>query len=97
MRDADAALSDDLRVAAIDDRTGFLERADVTRVIGFRCVGRPIDHEVAMLRRARPLIAGRVRVMFGGRVEQRLRRQTADVWAAAAEPSSIDDRNGGAK
>ena len=90
MGDADAALADDARVAAVEDGTRLLERAHMARVVRLGGVRRAVDHEVAVLRRPRPVVAGRVRVVLRRRMEQRLRWQAADMRATAAEPLPVD-------
>ena len=67
---------------------------DVPGVVGLVGVRRAVDHPVAARRGLRATTTPRdCRVVPLGRVEERLRREAADVRAAAAEPAPVDDRD----
>ena len=93
--DGDPAPFHDRGGPAIDDGADRGQCLDVAGVVRLGCVGRAVDHEVAVGRGARPLEGGRVGVMPCRVREQRLRRQAADVRATAAEPAAIDDGDRG--
>jgi hypothetical protein len=88
----DLAARGDARIAADDRGPDALERLDVARVVGLLGVRRTVDHVVAPLRGPPPRV-----VLAGGvaarAVEQGLRRDAADVRAAAAEPEAVGDRD----
>ena len=91
--DLDPSLRDDPGVAAERPGAGILQRLDVARVVGRLGIGCAVDHVVAPRRCSLPRHVTAGRVHRGG-VEQRLRRDAADVRAAATEPQAIDDGNG---
>ena len=92
MRNLDPAAADDRGLPAIDGRPGLREAVGVAGVVRFGGAGRAIDHVVAMRRGARPRIVVGVGVMLGGPVQERLRRQAADVRAARRPPSDARSR-----
>ncbi len=89
--DTDAAATDDARLAAIHDGARLLERTDVAGVVGLRGVGSTVDHEIAVGRCPRPLVAHRVGVVFGRPVEQRLRREDTRC-GDSSHRTSVDRR-----
>ena len=94
--DLDPAATDDARGPAVAHRARLLEPLEVGGVVRLFGVRGPVDHVVAPSGGSVPGIRRPVRRVLGGAMQQRLRRQAADVRAAPAEPEAVDDRDRGA-
>ena len=89
--DLDPATADDRGLPAIDGGACLREPVGVAGVVRFGGVGRAVDHVVAVRRGARPRVVVGVGLVLGRPVQERLRRQAADVRAAPADPAALDD------